>query len=91
MQQHVGLVFSVTELSPGLAALTVGCDSGDLGSLSRVHLLLLDRGECEGLDPSPDLKWNSPIEENGDYEPGLQVWSMGIPQHYQCTGKECIM
>ncbi|CAB1345955.1 unnamed protein product, partial [Coregonus sp. 'balchen'] len=31
------------EMSPGLAALTVGCDSGDLGSLSRVQLLLLDR------------------------------------------------
>ncbi|XP_061839659.1 uncharacterized protein [Nerophis lumbriciformis] len=30
-------------LSPSLAALTVGCDSGNLGSLSRVQLLLLDR------------------------------------------------
>ncbi|XP_061770653.1 uncharacterized protein LOC133561304 [Nerophis ophidion] len=30
-------------LSPSLAALTLGCDSGDLGSLSRVQLLLLDR------------------------------------------------
>ncbi|XP_037615720.1 uncharacterized protein LOC119482364 isoform X1 [Sebastes umbrosus] len=38
-----------TELSPGLAALTVGCDSGNLGSLSRVHLLLLDRPEPETL------------------------------------------
>eukprot|EP00063_Salmo_salar_P034009 XP_014008844.1 PREDICTED: mucin-5AC-like isoform X3 [Salmo salar] len=34
-----------TEMSPGLAALTVGCDSGDLGSLSRVQLLLLDRSD----------------------------------------------
>lgn len=33
------------EMSPGLAALTVGCDSGDLGSLSRVQLLLLDRSD----------------------------------------------
>ncbi|XP_017349186.1 uncharacterized protein LOC108279443 isoform X3 [Ictalurus punctatus] len=74
-----------TDLSPGLAALTVGCDSGDLGSLSRVQLLLLERGTSEGLEPLPDLEWNSPIEERGDYEPGLQVWSLGIPQHYQCT------
>ncbi|XP_051248795.1 uncharacterized protein LOC127359114 [Dicentrarchus labrax] len=41
-----------TELSPGLAALTVGCDSGNLGSLSRVQLLLLDRLEPEA-PPSP--------------------------------------
>ncbi|KAF4079874.1 hypothetical protein AMELA_G00183320 [Ameiurus melas] len=74
-----------TDLSPGLAALTVGCDSGDLGSLSRVQLLLLERGTSEGLEPLPDPEWNSPIEERGDYEPGLQVWSLGIPQHYQCT------
>ncbi|MCJ8742984.1 hypothetical protein PDJAM_G00088510 [Pangasius djambal] len=74
-----------TDLSPGLAALTVGCDSGDLGSLSRVQLLLLERGASEGLEPPMDAEWNSPIEERGDYEPGLQVWSLGIPQHYQCT------
>ncbi|XP_041637040.1 uncharacterized protein LOC121505638 [Cheilinus undulatus] len=41
-----------TELSPGLAALTVGCDSGNLGSISRVQLLLLNRNEPETL-PSP--------------------------------------
>lgn len=40
------------ELSPGLAALTVGCDSGNLGALSRVQLLLLDRVEAEA-PPSP--------------------------------------
>ncbi|XP_019898596.2 uncharacterized protein LOC105030163 isoform X2 [Esox lucius] len=34
-----------TDMSPGLAALTVGCDMGELGSLSRVQLLLLDRPE----------------------------------------------
>ncbi|XP_023275137.1 flocculation protein FLO11-like [Seriola lalandi dorsalis] len=48
-----------TELSPGLAALTVGCDSGNLGSLSRVQLLLLDRPEPETLespcDPEEEL------------------------------------
>ncbi|XP_027147733.1 uncharacterized protein LOC113748379 [Larimichthys crocea] len=38
-----------TDLSPGLAALTLGCDSGNLGSLSRVQLLLLDRLEPETL------------------------------------------
>ncbi|XP_035762530.1 uncharacterized protein LOC102781111 isoform X2 [Neolamprologus brichardi] len=38
-----------TELSPGLAALTMGCDSGNLGSLSRVQLLLLDRPAPETL------------------------------------------
>lgn len=37
------------DLSPGLAALTLGCDSGNLGSLSRVQLLLLDRLEPETL------------------------------------------
>ncbi|XP_047660336.1 uncharacterized protein LOC113651595 isoform X2 [Tachysurus fulvidraco] len=74
-----------TELSPGLAALTVGCDSSDLGSLSRVQLLLMERGAPEGLDPSPDLEWNSLTEESGECETGLQVWSLGIPQHYQCT------
>ncbi|KAE8281300.1 hypothetical protein D5F01_LYC20278 [Larimichthys crocea] len=40
-----------TDLSPGLAALTLGCDSGNLGSLSRVQLLLLDRLEPETLSP----------------------------------------
>lgn len=91
MQQHVSSAFSVTDLSPGLATLTVGCDSGDLGSLSRVQLLLLDRGASEGLESPQDLEWNSPIEDRGDGEPGLQVWSLGIPQLYQCTGKEHII
>lgn len=84
-------MFSVTDLSPGLAALTVGCHSGDLGSLSRVQLLLLDRGASDGLGPLPDPEWNSPSEERGDCEPGLQVWSLGIPHHYQCAGKERII
>ncbi|XP_044042403.1 uncharacterized protein LOC122871396 isoform X2 [Siniperca chuatsi] len=60
------------ELSPGLAALTVGCDSGNLGSLSRVQLLLLDRLEPETL-PSPfsqeeELDWS---DLRMQYDPGL--------------------
>ncbi|MCI4388749.1 hypothetical protein PGIGA_G00089470 [Pangasianodon gigas] len=85
MPKRVFEVITKNDLSPGLAALTVGCDSGDLGSLSRVQLLLLERGASEGLEPPLDAEWNSPVEERGDYEPGLQVWSLGIPQHYQCT------
>ncbi|XP_056281227.1 uncharacterized protein C6orf132 isoform X2 [Pseudoliparis swirei] len=56
------------ELSPGLAALTVGCDSGNLGSLSRVRLLLLDRPQPETLPglygPEEDLF--SPTEDWSD-------------------------
>lgn len=54
------------DLSPGLAALTVGCDSGNLGSLSRVQLLLLDRAEPDTLQSASgleedwsDLNWSS--------------------------------
>lgn len=49
-------VFLAAELSPGLAALTVGCRSGNLGSISRVQLLLLDRAEPEdgALRPPQD-------------------------------------
>ncbi|KAM3588125.1 uncharacterized protein V6R79_021835 [Siganus canaliculatus] len=56
-----------TELSPGLAALTVGCHSGNLGSLSRVQLLLLDRLEPETL-PSPFHQGEelSPVPEWSD-------------------------
>ncbi|XDV25025.1 hypothetical protein PO909_029028 [Leuciscus waleckii] len=73
-----------TDLSPGLAALTVGCDSGDLGSLSRVQLLLLDRkgSESPGSIPSPEWCCTPDGEE---YEPGLRVWSSGIPRYYQST------
>ncbi|XP_054481033.1 uncharacterized protein LOC129112825 [Anoplopoma fimbria] len=64
-----------TELSPGLAALTVGCDSGNLGSLSRVQLLLLDRPQPETLQspfgPEEEL---SPVQDWSDlmmqYDPG---------------------
>ncbi|XP_072309771.1 uncharacterized protein [Eucyclogobius newberryi] len=38
-------------LSPGLTLLTVGCDSGNLGSLSRVQLLLLNRQETYAASP----------------------------------------
>lgn len=64
------------ELSPGLAALTVGCDSGNLGSLSRVQLLLLDRMEPETL-PSPFSQEEefSPVQDWFDlrmqYDQGL--------------------
>ncbi|XP_076015855.1 uncharacterized protein LOC143008132 [Genypterus blacodes] len=47
-------------LSPGLATLTVGCDSGKLGSLSRVRLLLLDRPEPETLLSPHEL---SPVQD----------------------------
>lgn len=45
-------VFVHVDLSPGLAALTVGCDSGNLGSLSRVQLLMLNRQVPDTI-PSP--------------------------------------
>ncbi|KAI9543032.1 hypothetical protein NQZ68_013963 [Dissostichus eleginoides] len=55
------------ELSPGLAALTVGCDSGNLGSLSRVQLLLLDRPEPETLlSPFPQEEELSPWQDWSD-------------------------
>ncbi|XP_066525540.1 uncharacterized protein [Hoplias malabaricus] len=73
-----------TDVSPGLAALTVGCDSGDLGSLSRVQLLLLERRvSVEELESPPLQDWSSPLGKRAHYEAGLQVWSVGIPQHYQ--------
>lgn len=64
------------ELSPGLAALTVGCDSGNLGSLSRVQLLLLDRAEPETLMSPFGLEEElSPVEDWLDmmmqYDAGL--------------------
>ncbi|XP_077090468.1 uncharacterized protein LOC143741856 isoform X2 [Siphateles boraxobius] len=73
-----------TDLSPGLAALTVGCDSGDLGSLSRVQLLLLDRKGSESHDFIPSPEWSC-TPDGEEYEPGLRVWSSGIPQYYQST------
>lgn len=60
------LLSPLAELSPGLAALTVGCDSGNLGSLSRVQLLLLDR-----LDPETLL---SPFGQEEELSP-VQDWS----------------
>ncbi|KAI3366626.1 hypothetical protein L3Q82_009313 [Scortum barcoo] len=62
-----------TELSPGLAALTVGCDSGNLGSLSRVQLLLLDRLEPETL--------LSPFCQDDELSP-VQDWFDQKKQHH---------
>ncbi|KAL1275819.1 hypothetical protein QQF64_035442, partial [Cirrhinus molitorella] len=73
-----------TDLSPGLAALTVGCDSGDLGSLSRVQLLLLERRGSESPGSIPSPEWCR-TPDGDEYEPGLRVWSSGIPQYYQST------
>ncbi|XP_062239128.1 serine/arginine repetitive matrix protein 1 isoform X2 [Platichthys flesus] len=60
------------ELSPGLAALTMGCDSGNLGPLSRVQLLLLDRPEPE-TSPSPCGLEDGfpPLEDWMQYDAGL--------------------
>ncbi|XP_028256316.1 uncharacterized protein LOC114432486 [Parambassis ranga] len=55
-----------TALSPGLAALTVGCDSGNLGSLSRVQLLLLDRTVPENLVLEEEEEEFSPVEDWSD-------------------------
>ncbi|XP_030296066.1 nascent polypeptide-associated complex subunit alpha, muscle-specific form-like isoform X2 [Sparus aurata] len=61
-----------TELSSGLAALTVGCDSGNLGSLSRVQLLLLDRLEPENL-PSPfGMEEEQDWDLREQYDPELE-------------------
>ncbi|XP_026183221.1 uncharacterized protein LOC113142419 isoform X2 [Mastacembelus armatus] len=65
-----------TELSPGLAALTVGCDSGNLGSLSRVQLLLLDRPEPETLLSAYGLEEEFTLVQDWSdlrvqYDPGL--------------------
>ncbi|XP_056312341.1 uncharacterized protein LOC130223526 [Danio aesculapii] len=73
-----------SDLSPGLAALTVGCDSGDLGSLSRVQLLLLERRVSESHCSIPSPEWCCTPEAE-EYEPDLRVWSSGIPQYYQST------
>ncbi len=69
-------VVSHAELSPGLAALTMGCDSGNLGSLSRVQLLLLDRLEPEPLlSPFGQEEELCPMQDWSDlrmrYDPGL--------------------
>lgn len=68
----------LAELSPGLAALTVGCDSGNLGSLSRVQLLLLDRLEPETLlSPFGQEEELSPVQDWSDlrmqYDEGIAL------------------
>ncbi|TNM91577.1 hypothetical protein fugu_019957 [Takifugu bimaculatus] len=64
-----------TELSPGLAALTVGCQSGNLSSMSRVQLLLLKRVEPEDEEPSPSQDWSG---FRMQYDAGLT--SSGAPR-----------
>jgi len=69
------------DLSPGLAALTLGCDSGNLGSLSRVQLLLLDRQVPETLlSPSALEEAFSPVQEWSDvmmqYDDPGRAWKM---------------
>ncbi|XP_054876307.1 uncharacterized protein LOC129351480 isoform X2 [Poeciliopsis prolifica] len=67
----------VTDLSPGLAALTVGCDSGNLGSLSRVQLLLLDRPV-----PHSDLDEGfSPVQEWSDLTSPYELPECISPGH----------
>lgn len=71
-------VFLPADLSPGLAALTVGCHSGNLGSMSRVQLLLLNRmePEDEGLSPLQDLSGFRMHDDAG-------LTSSGIPTMHQ--------
>lgn len=76
MKLHFIVLFAA--LSPGLAALTVGCDSGNLGAMSRVQLLLLDRVEA-GTPPSP-----LSLEEE---LPAGQDWSHLRLQHLESAGK----
>lgn len=71
-------VFLPAELSPGLAALTVGCQSGNLSSMSRVQLLLLKRVEPEDEAPSPLQDWSG---FRMQYDAGLT--SSGIPTMQQ--------
>ncbi|XP_023205683.1 uncharacterized protein LOC111611801 [Xiphophorus maculatus] len=67
----------LTDLSPGLAALTVGCDSGNLGSLSRVQLLLLDRPV-----PHTDLDEGfSPVQEWSDLTSPYELPECISPGH----------
>lgn len=75
------------ELSPGLAALTVGCDSGNLGSLSRVQLLLLDRQEPETLlSPFPQEEelslWQDWSDVRMGNEQGLASGGTALHEKY---------
>ncbi|XP_062300216.1 uncharacterized protein LOC134004836 [Scomber scombrus] len=71
-----------TELSPGLAALTVGCDSGNLGSLSRVQLLLLDRLEPATL--------HGPYGRDVEFSP-VQDWpDLGMNYDLELTSTDVL-
>ncbi|KAK2882883.1 hypothetical protein Q8A73_021816 [Channa argus] len=83
-----------TELSPGLAALTVGCDSGNLGSLSRVQLLLLDRAEFEAPQSARSLEEDfSLMHDWGDlmmqYDPGLSSAGVSRPPTAGSISERC--
>lgn len=67
-------------LSPGLAALTVGCHSGNLSSISRVQLLLLDRVKPEDEELSPLHDWSC-FRMQGD----AGLTSSGIPTTSRCS------
>ncbi|XP_034719463.1 uncharacterized protein LOC117938729 [Etheostoma cragini] len=83
-----------TELSPGLAALTVGCDSGNLGSLSRVQLLLLDRPAPKALlSPFSQEEELSPVEEwsvlRMPYDPELTSAGVSRPLTAGSISERC--
>nr|XP_054595771.1 uncharacterized protein LOC107386787 isoform X1 [Nothobranchius furzeri] len=83
-----------TELSPGLAALTVGCDSGNLGSLSRVQLLLLDRPAAETLMSPSSYEMFSPVPEWTDLmascnHPGVTSAGQSRPPTAGCVSERC--
>lgn len=81
------MLSSHAELSSGLAALTVGCDSGNLGSLSRVQLLLLDRLEPENL-PSPfGMEEEQDWDLREQYDPELEGKALHEKGANRCIGR----
>lgn len=81
------MLSSQAELSSGLAALTVGCDSGNLGSLSRVQLLLLDRLEPENL-PSPfGMEEERDWDLREQYDPELDGKALHERGVNRCIGR----
>ncbi|XP_016889459.1 uncharacterized protein LOC103382581 [Cynoglossus semilaevis] len=65
-----------TDLSPGLAALTVGCDSGKLEPLSRVQLLLLDRAEPEMLPGHCGMEEEEEEREEEEELMSMEDWEV---------------
>lgn len=81
------MLSSHAALSSGLAALTVGCDSGNLGSLSRVQLLLLDRLEPENL-PSPfGMEEEQDWDLREQYDPELEGEALNEKGANRCMGR----